>query len=198
MKEDLQKMNDFKIVSLTFKNFKGLKDFTLKADGSNLNMEGGNATGKTTVFDSFTWLMYGKDSLNRTKFEIKTLDEAGEVAQHGLEHSVEGVFEIDGKQLKLRRVLTEEWTKKRGESQKKFTGHINSYYVNDEPVKKGKFDEVVGEIISEEAFRLLTNPLYFNEHLSVKERRNTLIEIAGDVSNEDVAKGNKDFEKLID
>lgn len=191
-------MKDFKIIGLTLKNFKGLKDFSLQADGSDLFIEGGNATGKTTLFDSFTWLLFGKDSLNRSKFEVKTLDEDGEVAQHGLEHSVEGVFSIDDGQLKLRRVLMEEWTKKRGESQKKFTGHTNKYYVNDEPVKKGKFDEIVSEIISEEAFRLLTNPLYFNEHLSVKERRETLIEIAGSVSDDEVAKGNKDFEKFVD
>lgn len=191
-------MKNLKIIDLTLKNFKGLKDFSLKADGSDLFVEGGNATGKTTLFDSFTWLLFGKDSLNRSKFEIKTLDEDGEVAQHGLEHSVEGIFSIDDNKLKLRRVLMENWTKKRGESQKKFTGHTNKYYVNDEPVRKGKFDEVVSEIISEEAFRLLTNPLYFNEHLSVKERRETLIEIAGSVSDDEVSKGNEALEKFVD
>lgn len=191
-------MKEFKIISLDLKNFKGMKDYKLVADGENLEVAGRNETGKTTLFDSFTWLLFGKDSLNRSQFEIKTLNEDGEVAQHGIEHGVEGHFKVDGKPLTLKRIYMENWTKKHGESQKKFTGHTNKYYVDAEPVKQKKYEEVVNNIVSEEVFRLLTNPMYFNKYLSTGQRRETLIEIAGNVSDEEITKGNEDLEKFID
>lgn len=194
----IAKMKKFKIIELNLKNFKGIKDFTLNANGGNLNVWGRNEAGKTTIFDSFTWLLFGKDSMNRSQFEIKRLDEKGNVAQHGLDHVVEGTFEIDGKKTKLKRVYAEQWTKKQGESQRKITGHTNRYYINDEPVKAGEYNKFVSSIVSEEAFKLLTNPKYFNEHLSPKQKRETLIEIAGNVTDEEIAEGNKDLEKFID
>jgi ATPase involved in DNA repair len=54
-----------KLIKLTLKNFKGIKDFTLEANGRNVNVYGDNATGKTTIFDAFTWLLYDKDSKNK-------------------------------------------------------------------------------------------------------------------------------------
>ena len=64
-----------KLLKLTLKNFKGIRDFTLEANGKNVNCYGDNATGKTTIFDAFLWLLFDKDSKNRKDFELKTLDE---------------------------------------------------------------------------------------------------------------------------
>ena len=49
-----------------------------------LNIFGDNATGKTTIFDAFTWLLFGKDSLGSSDFGIKTKDRFGQVV-HNLE-----------------------------------------------------------------------------------------------------------------
>ncbi|MEF3310396.1 ATP-binding protein, partial [Paenibacillus sp. GYB004] len=65
--------------SLTIRNFKGFREFVLMANGGNLDVYGDNATGKTTLFDGFTWHLFGKDSTNSTTFEIKELDPAGKV-----------------------------------------------------------------------------------------------------------------------
>ena len=91
---------------LTLTNFKGIRSFTLEPQGEDVNIYGDNAVGKTTIFDAFTWLLFGKDSLNRADFEIKTLGPDGEPL-HGLEHSVEGVFDIAGKELTLKKVYAE-------------------------------------------------------------------------------------------
>ena len=77
---------NIKINKLILQNFKGIKSLEINADGENLNIYGDNATGKTTVFDAFTWLLFGKDSLGRSDFGIKTQDESGNVI-HNLEHS---------------------------------------------------------------------------------------------------------------
>ena len=81
---------NIKINRLLLQNFKGIKWHEFYVDGANLKIYGDNATGKTTVFDAFTWLLFGKDSLGRSDFGIKTQDENGNVI-HNLEHIVECV-----------------------------------------------------------------------------------------------------------
>ena len=82
-----------KIKSLKLKNFMGIKSLELNLDGKNANIYGDNATGKTTCFTAFTWLLFDKDSQNRKNFEIKTLNPNGE-PEHGLEHTVEAELEL--------------------------------------------------------------------------------------------------------
>lgn len=62
---------------LTLRNFKGIKELVLAANGGDADVYGDNATGKTTMFDGFVWLLFGKDSQNKADFEIKGLDGVG-------------------------------------------------------------------------------------------------------------------------
>ena len=82
-----------KILNMKLQNFMGIRDLELNLNGNDANIWGTNAAGKTTCFSAFTWLMFGKDSLNRSDFEIKTLGPDGE-PEHGLEHIVEAVLEL--------------------------------------------------------------------------------------------------------
>lgn len=183
-------MKSIVLERLTFRNFKGLREFALAANGGSLDIYGDNATCKTTLFDGFTWSLFGKDSANRTeqKFEIKELDAAGRVRQHRLEHEVEGVLIVDGRRRTFRRVFSEKWTKKRGALRETFEGHETAYYVDDVPVGKREYDAEVAALIPEELFKLLTNPGYFNDekHFDWKARRKKLIEVCGDVTDAEV------------
>jgi len=174
-----------KLLKLTLKNFKGIRDFSLEANGKNVNCYGDNATGKTTIFDAFLWLLFDKDSKNRKDFELKTLDENNSPI-HNLNHEVEGIFEVNGKQIILKKVFAEKWTKKRGSATEEFTGHSTDYFVNGVPVKKNEYETKIAEIANEEIFKLLTNPTYFNEHLHWQERRRILLEICGDITDDEV------------
>jgi DNA repair exonuclease SbcCD ATPase subunit len=181
--------------SLVLKNFKGVTEFELTADGRNMKVLGENATGKTTLKDSFIWVLFDKDSQNNAKFQIKTLRPDGEVI-HGKEHSVEATFNQDGNLFTLRKVYAEKWTKKRGSAESKFTGHTTDYYIDEVPVKKKEYEEKVNSIVSEGLFKLLTSPTFFNEQMAWQDRRKTLLEIVGDLSDEDVIASNKSLEKL--
>lgn len=44
---------------LTLKNFKGIRDLAVKF-GEVTTIAGANATGKSTVFDAFTWVLSAK------------------------------------------------------------------------------------------------------------------------------------------
>lgn len=179
---------------LTLQNFKGIKDkeidFTDKT-----NISGDNATGKSTIFDAYTWLLWGKDSYNRKDYEIKPYDENNDVI-HNLESSVVGVFDVDGKEIKFERVYKEVWSKKRGSNTETFTGNTTDFYINDVPKKKKEYEEEISKIVSEDEFNLLSNPLYFNATLDKKERRKILLSLVKDVSIDDVKEANRELEKL--
>lgn len=189
-------MKQIKLERLTARNFKGFRDFALVADGGNVDAFGDNGTGKTTIFDAFMWGLFGKDSTNRTDFEIKELDEVGNVRQHGLDHEVEVVLSLDGRRKVFRRVFAEKWTKKRGSALSEFTGHTTSYFVDGVPVKQGEYTAAVDTVIKEDVFKLLTNPQFFNEQLKWEQRRRILLEVCGDITDEEVIFSNKALEKL--
>jgi DNA repair exonuclease SbcCD ATPase subunit len=182
-------MKRIELIRLANRNFKGIRDFTLDARGFDVNIYGDNAVGKTTIFDAFTWLLFGKDSQNKADFEIKTLRPDG-TPFHNLEHEVEGVLSIDGRRTTLRRVFKEKWTKKRGSATAEFSGHTTEYYVDGVPCKESEYKAAVASIVDEGLFRLLTSPTYFNEVLKWQDRRKILLEVCGDITDEDVIASN--------
>jgi len=187
-----------KILNLTLQNFKGIRSFELDTQGKDVNVFGDNATGKTTLADAFMWLLFDKDSNNRKDFEIKTLGPDGE-PEHGLEHSVEAILELeDGSQLALKKAYQEKWTKKRGSATAEFTGHTTDHFVDGVPVQKKEYDARIAEIADEQIFRLLTDPRYFNEVLHWQKRRELLLEVCGDVSDAEVIASKPELSKLAD
>ncbi len=187
-------MKNLKLTNLTLKNFKGIKHFELQAEGENARIFGDNATGKTSVFDAFVWLLFNKDSNNRSDFAIKTLHAGKEI--NNLEHEVSASFLFDGRPLSLRKVYKEKWTRKRGAATAEFTGHETDYEVDGVPVKKKEYQETVDSIVQEDVFKLLTSPLYFNEQMKWQDRRSTLLEVCGDVEFEDVLAFNGELAEL--
>lgn len=179
---------------LRLNNFKGIKEKEIEFTDKT-NISGDNATGKSTVFDAYSWLLWGKDSFNRKDYEIKPYDENNAVI-HNLESSVEGVFEVDDKPITFKRVYKEVWSKKRGSNDETFTGHTTDFYINDVPKKKKEYEEKICELVTEDEFNLLSNPKYFNDILDKKERRKILLSLVDDVSLDDVIATNKDLKDL--
>lgn len=174
-----------KLSALRLRNFKGAESVKVEPRGSDITIYGDNAVGKTTIADALYWLLFGKDSLNRADFDIKTRDAQGREL-HNLEHEVEGDFSLDGSAIKLRKVYHETWQRKRGNLEAEHTGHTIDYFVNTVPVQKKDYDDQIKGICDEKRFRLLTDPTYFNTQLHWQDRRKALIDICGDVTDADV------------
>ena len=188
---------DIRINKMILQNFKGIKSLEIDAGGESLSIYGDNATGKTTVFDAFTWLLFGKDSLGRSDFGIKTQDENGNPI-HNLEHSVECEMQIDDIVLTLKKVFAEKWTKKRGSSEAEFSGHETKYYVNEVPTTKKDYEQKIATVIDETLFKIITNPLYFNEHLKWQDRRAILLNLCNNLSDEEIISKNEEFLPLLE
>ena len=187
------------VKSLSLVNFKGVRELDLQfVDGENM-IGGSNGTGKTTVFDAFTWLMFGKDSTGRSdsNFNIKTLDDAGKPIYH-LDHSVVAVMCVDGTDVKLERTYVEVWQKQSGTTDMFLKNHKTEFFVNDvKCATKKEYDAEVNEIINESVYKMITNPWYFPQ-LSADNQKSMLIDMAGEVSDEDVAATNKNFAKFLE
>lgn len=143
------------------------------------------------------WLLFDKDSHDRATFEIKTLDN-NNVSIHGLEHEVKGVLNIDGKDITLGKIYKEKWTKRRGEAEKQLTGHETLYIIDEVPVKKKEYQEIINNIIDEILFKLITNPLYFSANMKWQERRTVLLDIIGDITTEKIVNYKSDLNPLLE
>lgn len=127
--------NDMKVFlkELELKNFKGIDHLNIKFKENTLIL-GANATGKTTVFDAFIWLLFGKDSTNKKDFSIKGIEADGEVPN--CDHIVAGVIEVDGQEILLKKTFKEKWTTKRGSQEKVYSGNTTEYEINGIPKKE--------------------------------------------------------------
>lgn len=192
---------EIKIFSLKLKNFKGIKDLKIDFNCQNTNIYGANATGKTTIFDAFKWLFFDKDSNDRKDFNIKTLDSNNKPI-HFLEHEVEAILVIDGVDMTFKKVLQEKWVKKRGESDREFSGHETNYWIDEVPVKKKDYEEKINSLIPESLFKLITDPLYFNteKNTNWQERRRiltALLEKTGEIVSDDKILDSKEEFKIL-
>lgn len=187
-----------KLLSLRLENFKGLRDYVLDIpDGCSISIYGDNATGKTTLFDAFCWLLWGKDSRNRKDFEIKTIGPDGQVI-HRLDHAVEGVLRTKDGEVTLRRTFRENYTRKRGSTTEELTGHTTVYEVNGVPIKEKEYKEFINSLIQEDLFKLITNPLYFNEQMSWQDRRKLLVAICGEIDDATIISRHDNLQPLLE
>ena len=187
-------MKNIVIQKINLINFKGLRNQEINFD-KNTNIFGDNGTGKTTIFDAFTWMLFGKDSTDRKDFQIKTLDKDNVVIPQ-IEHEVSAILIVDGEEVSIRRILKENWVKKRGSLESEFSGNVTDYYWNEVPMQQKEFQTKVSQILDEAVFKMITNPLAFNQ-MKWQDRRNALIQIVGEVSDSELASGNSEYENLI-
>ena len=182
------------LLSLELRNFKKAHNLTIKFSNET-NISADNGVGKTTIFDAFTWLLFGKSSSDDKDFNIKTLDGKNNPI-HRLEHTVEGVLDIDGVHCRFTRTYKEKWVKKKGSEDSEFNGHETTYFYNHVPISATEFKGRVEMFINENIFKMITSPVHFNR-MKWEDRRAILDTIAGSPSNIDIAGESEEFKKFL-
>lgn len=175
-----------KILILQLENFQGIKNASFKFDGKNAGIYGDNATGKTTVFNAITWLLFDRASTDAKNFTPKTRDAQGDA--HNLNHAVSAQLQADdGRRISFKKTFHEVYKKKRGSAIEEFSGHTIDYCVDGVPVKEKEYTIALASICGDaQRMKLLTMPHYFSEGLSWDARREILLEMCGDTSDADV------------
>lgn len=166
-----------------FQQFK-LKDIEF---GMHTVIRGDNGTGKTTTYSAMTWLLFGKDWKGRTDtgkggFDLKRKENGKKVDMTDV--IVEGLFSINGKDVTLKRVLHEIWTKG---ADARYTGDETLCFIDDVPKKVAEYQSFIGNIIEETEFRMITDINYFL-NLPTKTQRQYLCSMGGVLSIEDICR----------
>lgn len=188
-------MKKIKIKSMHMVNFKGVRD--LEIDFKDITVvKGRNGLGKTTIFDAFTWLMFGKNSEDAKAFSIKTLDDNGKVIPK-IPHEVSAVISVDEEEITLTRRYNEKWTKKKGSVEEEFTGHEEERLFNDVPCSVKDWNAKIESVCDESTFKMITNPTFFTSQKK-DAQRSMLFQMAGGVDDAEIADGNDDFKALLE
>jgi DNA repair protein SbcC/Rad50 len=192
--------------TLTFENFKGIASLTLNFPEKHNYIHGDNGTCKSSVMDGYIWLLFGKNADGKTdsgkgKFEVRTLTPEGDPI-HNLTHSVEATFEgnfpDDTTQFTAKRILEEKWTKKHGSEEAELTGTVTKFEWNGVPKSQSEFNAKRDAIIKEELFKLLSDPLAFNNSMPWNSRREMVIKLVGFENNDKLLMANQPtFAELI-
>lgn len=185
---------EIKLESLAVHNFKGISDFEIEPNGSNVEIMGANATGKTSVFDAFMWLLFGKNSRGATKFNAKPLDANGNEIK-GAEPLVEATLNVDGKAIVFRREQKEVWVQPRGQKERQRKSDKTVLMIDSVPKKLVEYKTYIENMFDETKFALLTNADAFNS-LDWKQRRSILLSLVSDVSDKEIIDGNPKFRSL--
>ncbi len=182
--------------SITLRNFRGEKERTTNF---NLNGEtiimGDNGLGKSRHFDAFMWLLFGKDTKDRKDYKVRTL--VNDVPLHHVECSVSATLIIDGESLTLKRELAEKWVKPRGQVDEVFKGNETECYWNDVPVNTTEYQKRINEIINDSVFKMVTNPLFFAT-MKWQDQREQLFQLAGTITDNEIAAKKPEFAALLD
>lgn len=188
-------MKKVTLKSLTFVNFKGEKERTTNFNADVTTISGGNGLGKSRHFDAFIWLLFGKDTLDRKDYEVRTRID-GKVL-HEVECSVSGVIVVDDEEITLKRAFVEDWVKPRGQVERVFKGNHTECWWNETPVKVGEYTKRIEEIIDSSVFKMITNPAFF-VNMDWKLQREQLFQLAGTITDAEIASQKPEFALLLD
>ena len=183
-----------RLKSLHLENFKGIQNITVDFS-RRTNIHGANATGKTTIFDGFTWLLFNKDSAGNEKFDIRPLDAEGKRIDN-VEIKATALLDVDGTEVELSKVQKQNWVKKRGTDTVSLQGNINSFEVDGYPKLESDYKAYINQLIPEDLFKILTSPQYF-AGMDWKKQRTVLMKLAGGVSDLEIAGEDAKFALLI-
>ena len=186
-------MKNIRIKRIAGENFKGLKKIAI--DFTNVTrVFGRNATGKTTINDLFTWVMFNKDSKGVEKFNLRPLDKNG-VQIDFVEIYGTVVLEVDGVEISIEKTQKQNWITKRGTATQEMQGNVNEFKWNSEPVAEKVYKEKISAIVGEDLFKQITNPMEFPSK-KWQDQRELLMKFASGIKDTDIQKTDKKFAVL--
>lgn len=187
-------MTTIQIKKISYKNFKGIKEFELVLNENSAVVSGRNGLGKTTLADGLQWLLFGKDSQG-AKINPKPRDDQNNEVL-GLEPTVEAELIIDGKLTVFKRIQEEKWTAKKGDLEKTRSSDSTRYFIDAVPIKEKDWKSYLEKLGGEPSLQMLSNSSFFMT-LNWKDRRERLIDLT-DLTDEQIINSDPDLLEIND
>ena len=111
-----------KIHRLTLANFQGIQAASFTFDGYSAEIFGDNATGKTTIANAWSWLLFDRPATGEKGFSPKPRTDTGD-GRHNTDTTVEAAIDTPEGFIEIRKTLSEIWTRKTGQARPSMTGH---------------------------------------------------------------------------
>ena len=174
----------FRLTKMVMQNFKAVHNAEYDLNSGKVIVSGGNATGKTTLYEAYYWCLFGKTvAPNGT---VQTLDADNNVV-HKVETSVELTLNInDEYTIVIKRTLNEKW-KALGTAEEKYEGNEVQRYWNGVPITMSKYKAKLNEIYPIEKWQLVSNIHTFMA-MKMEDRRKYLISMSGNIDEQALMK----------
>ena len=169
------------IKKIKIKDFRGVKNFEGNFQETITSVTGDNGTGKTTIADAISWILFDRNTTDEKNWNPKTItDGEAPIAV------VEAVVDNNGIEDTLRKEFKEIWKNKRNSVDKTFTGHTTEYYINGVPVAKEAYDDYMRAILKGvDDGRLLSLVGYFAD-MKMADRRSVIMSLIDDVDDSEI------------
>jgi len=167
--------------------------------GEHTYIRGTNGTGKTTLFDAYSWLIKDKDSKDRAVFGIQPYDSEGTV-NNDVFPTVIGRF-VDNTLVvtEFQKTLKMKWEGKKGTTEKRLKT-TTEYKIDGGAKSEKEYNQFIEHYFASlSIIPLLIDPMYFcgpNYHWS--SRRSLLTEIAGNITLEELVKLNPKLAPIVE
>lgn len=183
-----------KIKKIIINNFRNIPHAEYELGNIN-TFTGANKKGKTNTILAVYWAL--------TDFLFDGSSDFASFKPIGNQNATVSV-EIQFEDFSFKKSFEENWVKTRGTDERTMQGHITSYEVNGTKYKTNK--EALAEITKRlglddvkvssklSLVRMLVDPYYLASGVDWKVLREFIIDLIGDVSNEDVLSTNESFE----
>lgn len=174
----------FRLVKMVMQNFKAVHNAEYDLNSGKVIVSGGNATGKTTLYEAYYWCLFGKTVTPNGI--VQTLDADNNVV-HKVETSVELTLNInDEYTIVIKRTLNEKW-KALGTAEERFDGNEVQRYWNGVPITMSKYKAKLNEIYPIEKWQLVSNIHTFMA-MKMEDRRKYLISMSGNIDEQTLMK----------
>lgn len=179
---------DFILKRMNIRNFKGIRERTVDFDETLTKISGKNASGKTTIMDAFFWALTNTDSELHSNPPIFPLG----IAECTPE--VEIIFIVDGRENRLKKTQTRKVTS--GDTRK--VAMTNNYYYNDVPMAERDVNKKFTDLgVDLDKFQELSHTSAFLS-LKKEDQRKTLFEMAGNLTDLDIAVRMGDVPEVVE
>ena len=173
------------VTKVSGENYCGKKTVSLELSERSI-IRGKNKTGKTTVGNMIADPLTGK-TMTGSEIDSRPKDENGSAIDH-IETKAEVDILVDGTPYTLTKVTRQKWVKNRGESEAKFTGYSNELAISGVPKKQKDYETFLTDLIAPADVRVRCMIPQATLSLDMKKRREHLMAMAEDVTDEVVIK----------